>query len=702
MSGVALLDPRVASAFYGGFSCLREAQVAAIEPLVNGGNAILSAGTGSGKTEAVVAPLISRYWRQAVKSSGLVLLYIAPTKALVNDLEKRLHLPLQALGLRIGVRHGDRDDLTCGPRPHVLITTPESLDVLMFRKDDALSSLRAAIIDEVHLLYNTQRGLHLSVLLQRLRSRLPNGLQWAALSATIARLSDVRNFLFGRGAEATCLSYAPERSIDAHIRHVTTESQFLDVVRRLLHGRATKLLIFANARRVCERLAGVLSKDAGLGCQVFAHYSSLATEVRLETERQFATSGSAVCVATSTLELGIDIGDIDAILLWGVPGGVESFLQRVGRGNRRSHKTNVVCLVPDDAADVIGNALRFAALTDAAANGEYPAQAPFDLYGVVAQQCLGAIAADGGAFTRIADLCTFFSHQAHLDRPTVESILAELASHSYLQRHGFKNRYGADDKLHQLVDYRMIYGNFPVGSEQVEVYFERKCLGTVPAVNLLQFHGGSAVRFAGKCWRVRKASRDRIALEPLKPTQSARDFAYPGGGIDVDPFLADRVWQLLHQDSFPEELFAKPLRGAVLQFKNELNQLCSAESIPFARSAEGLCYFTCAGRIVNRAIALINGKAGFEAGDLTLRVASPVEWSKLPTALDAYEHILPDLFSGGADQSIYQQLLPKELQLREVAQEWFKDETIARILARLSRSTPVAFSAHRLLSAGMT
>ena len=125
MSSIEWLERRVASAFYGSFTTLRPVQEAAIEPLVKGQNIVLSSGTGSGKTEAVLAPLLSRYWRKAVTTEALIMIYIAPTKALVNDLEKRLYPPLGKLGLRVGIRHGDRDDLVSGRTPHVLVTTPE-------------------------------------------------------------------------------------------------------------------------------------------------------------------------------------------------------------------------------------------------------------------------------------------------------------------------------------------------------------------------------------------------------------------------------------------------------------------------------------------------------------------------------------------------------------------------------------------------
>ncbi|MDZ4786329.1 MAG: DEAD/DEAH box helicase, partial [bacterium] len=253
MSSIELLERRVASAFYGSFTTLRPVQEAAIEPLVKGQNIVLSSGTGSGKTEAVLAPLLSRYWRKAVTNEALILIYIAPTKALVNDLEKRLYPPLDKLGLRVGIRHGDRDDLVSGQTPHVLVTTPESLEVLLFRKDATLQTVCAVVIDEVHLLYNTQRGLQLSVLLQRLQQSLGQELQWAALSATVGRLSDVRDFLFGSAASAKFLQFPAHRSIDAHVRHIADEASFMKLICKLIEGRQTKLLIFTNSRRECER-----------------------------------------------------------------------------------------------------------------------------------------------------------------------------------------------------------------------------------------------------------------------------------------------------------------------------------------------------------------------------------------------------------------------------------------------------------------
>lgn len=686
------LDKSIACAFYSRFNELREAQHAAIGPLLAGLNIVLTSGTGSGKTEAVTAPLVSKYWQEAVRADHLFLLYIAPTKALVNDLEKRLHPPLATLNLRVGVRHGDRDDLKSGPKPHVLITTPESLEVMLFRKDPALRSIRAVVVDEVHLLYNTQRGLQLSVLLQRLRRILTHDLQCAALSATVGNLSHIRDFLLGAEASAELLAFSATRAIDAQIRHVEGPDQFLSLVKRMTEGRPTKLLVFADSRRECERLAGTLQADETLRHSVFAHYSSLSPEVRLETERKYAAMRTAICVATSTLELGIDIGDIDAVLLWGVPSGVDSFLQRIGRGNRRSNKTNVVCLVPDESDCVPLDAIRFAALLDAATKGELPISEPYELFGAIGQQCLSIIASDDGQFTRIADLCDLFKHKPYLQREVVELILAELASNGLLQRHGYKNRYGADEEVHRLVEMKMIYGNFGVGSQTVDLFHGAKRLGEVPAINLLLIRGSAAVRFAGKNWRVKKVSREGIHLDPARGKTSPIVFSYGGRKINSNPYITDRMWAFIHADGAVQDQFSNPLSETVGKFISSLRQACGYSQIPFARTPEGMRYYTFGGCIVNRAIGLFSDKPGFKADDVSLLVPSPIDWSSIPENPSKFEDFFHLLFEATAAQSIYQQQLPLELQEREYLQAWLKDTSIPRILTRLRNAKAVACS----------
>ncbi|MEW6573752.1 MAG: DEAD/DEAH box helicase [Bacillota bacterium] len=689
MNKVKLIDQRVASAFYGQFTSLKPCQDALIEPLLLGRNVVLSSGTGSGKTEAAMAPLISRYWPVIVETDNITLLYIAPTKALVNDLEKRLYQPLSNLGLRVGVRHGDRDDLIKKQRPHVLITTPESLEVLLFRKEVALRSVRAVIIDEVHLLYNTQRGLQLSILLNRLREILENNLQWAALSATLGCLSEVRDFLFGHKEAAEFMQFSNHRTIDANIRHILNKESLLNLIRHLMAGRQTKILIFANARRECERLAGILYEDDRIRPYIFAHYSSLSPEVRLETEQKFAFSSMAVCIATSTLELGIDIGDIDIVLLWDVPSNVESFLQRIGRGNRRANKTNVVCCIPDTTSSIVSDTLRFAALINAASDGRLPLRSPYELYGAVAQQCLSYIGSEGGHFTSVAKLCELMNHKDYLRRSVVETILDELTEKGYLQRHGFKNKYGADENLHTLVDYRLIYGNYPASSQYIEIRHGSKVLGEVPAVSLLRLNSGILVRFAGKSWRVQKVTREAITIEPSKGRGNVIDFVYPGGKRGFDAFTTDLMWRLLHADNFPAKILSLHLREKVNEVRKRIRRICSVRQIPYFITIEGIRYLTFAGYLINKAIGLYTQHTEFTADELSLVVESPIDWQSVPTNPNCFEHILNTLYEPASEQTVYQSLLPANLQVCEFLQDWFNDQTVPSVLSRLANSVPV-------------
>ncbi len=688
-----LLGSKVATAFYGGFPHLREAQLATIEPIMVGKNVVLSAGTGTGKTEAVMAPLMAKYWREAVREHRLILIYIAPTKALVNDVERRLAGPLGTLGITVGVRHGDRDDLAAGRRLHVLITTPESLEVLLFRRDDRLGSVRAIVIDEVHLLYNTQRGLQLAFLLNRLRGQRSEALQAAALSATLTAPEAVQSFLFGLCSEAECLSFGTHRPIDAHVRIVASERELVELVERVTEGPRAKLLLFADSRRECERLAGILCNAPCGRLEVFAHYSSLSAELRIATERRFAASPKALCVATSTLELGIDIGDIDAVLLWGAPASVESFLQRIGRGNRRSHKTNVICLVPETAESPVREIVKFLALLDAARTGQLPRQEPFRLFGAVAQQCMAIIASEGGRYFRTRDLVELLSSAEHIDRPLIERVLAELHEHGYLQPHGFKNRYGADEKLHELVEYRMIYGNFPAGSSMVEVRHNSRVLGSVPRINLLRVRAGRVVRFAGKCWRVRKAKSDGYQVEPTEPTKRALDFMYAGKAPGLAPFICDRMWACLHDAERSLDDLQGSMGTRIGTLCRRVREASSIDRIPYVVSPQGRRYYTFAGSIVNRAICAFIGALGDTADDFSLATPSEFDWRELPEDPGDLRTVIDETFVCSSEQSIYQRLLPADLQLAELRERWLRDGSIADIFSRLHNARPVKVAA---------
>lgn len=701
MSNRKLLHPEVQRGFYANFRTLREVQEAAIKPILDGKNVVACSGTGSGKTEAALAPLVSRYWKEFDKSDSTEIIYIAPTKALVNDLDKRLRPRMELIGLRLGIRHGERDDVRRRKKlPHIIITTPESLDVMLFRGDKALETVKALVIDEVHLLYNTQRGLHLAILIDRLRKIVQDKkLQLVALSATIAKLKDVGTYFFGAD-EMELLEFSANREIEAEVR----PGDYVNVVREKTQEAKCKLLAFANSRKMCEELAQDLSEADHLRGAVFTHYSSLSADAREEIEAKFSDLKTAVCNATSTLELGIDIGDIDAVLLCDVPANTDSFLQRIGRGNRRSNKTVAICFLGlfglRVGAPLTPNteALRYLALIGAARSGELSSRRTYELFGAVAQQCLSVIAARK-EFVSMNSLMSTFEKIPHVNRPTLDLIVNGLMDAGYLRREGIKNKYGPTDKLHNLVKARLIYGNFPVKARTVELLHGSEDLGEVPQFNLEKIGVGDCIVFAARKWKILKITPridpEVVEVEPYEGKDECESFQYQGMGIGFETFLNEKMWGMIHGEDFHEELLVGgELRKTVTEARDAVRTMCKINEIPYCSLEDGdqnvnFRYYTFGGALVNRAVAMITDQQDFEANDLWLDVHSAIDWKGLPTNPEDYEPIFERMFLPSADQSFFQKKLPRELQVREYVQEWLKDDAVRQVLSRLASSNSV-------------
>lgn len=690
MSSVEKLSRRVGEAFYGRFKQVHRHQEEAIESILSGRNLVLSAGTGSGKTEAVIAPLINVHMQAATSSDSTTIIYIAPTKALVNDIYKRLDLPLQHIGLRVGVRHGDLDSLKQKNIPHILITTPESLDVLLFRKDAAVKTVKAVVIDEVHLFYNTQRGLQLSILLHRLESLNQIQLQFACLSATVVNLEHIRDFMFGSARGCDFVRAETRREIQNHIRVLDTSADFVRLITRQMSQPRTKLLIFANSRKECEHLAGLLREENSLRDAVFTHYSSLSNDVRQKVEYDFASYTSAVCISTSTLELGIDIGDIDMVILYGPPSNVESLLQRIGRSNRRSKKTNVTAFVPETSSHALREALSMCTLIWLAQAGIMPARLPYSLYGAVVQQSLSIVGAVDGSYTRIADIAAITNHLQHLPRTVIEEILADLASHGYLRPHGFKNQYGGAERLYQLIDYRLIYGNFPTSSRQLPVMNGGQTLGYIPIDNLLRLSRGDIIRFAGKLWQIQRSTPDEIRVNPSESIRPAVDIAYSGAGNRLSEFIVNNMWHFIHYGTFETldvlQTTKNRLEDLISSIRQtlEFTEIAVVENFDFRTTA----YITFAGIAINTAIGLLLNPNEFRANEFSVILPSNTIW-RIPRDKAEFDRILPLLFSRLRDElevTMYQKLLPARLEFQEHMQFWYCDKAIDEILERLECS----------------
>jgi ATP-dependent Lhr-like helicase len=674
----------VGRAFYGAFrGGMRPAQREAVEPIVRGCDVLVLASTGSGKTEAVAAPLTQRYLAVAREAVGCSIVYVTPTRALANDLVRRLASPLEHLGLAVGIRHGERNDLARAKKPDLLITTPESLDVLLMSRDAALADVRAVVLDEIHLTYNTQRGFQTAVLLKRLELHVGRPIQVVGLSATVADPGEIWAF-YRPGRSQVTVRDVSGKPMDYQIRAAPTPGHLIDLLNALSEGRNTKVLLFTNSRRECDGLGAALRDQTTFADRVFVHHSSLDRDLRLQTEDAFLKSRSAVCIATSTLELGIDIGDIDLVMLYGHPGGWESFLQRIGRGNRRSDKSNVVCLVAPTHGPAFRQALAFSAIAQQIQEGRLERERPLAIYGAAVQQLLSMLAASNGAFTRTAELANVLADWRHLDRLTVEELLDGLVSADYASHHGFLDRYGAGEQLHRLRDLRLIWGNFPMRSRDVKVMVSGRQLGSVPASNLLRLAPGSIVRFAGGHWRVRRVRPEVIDVEPARETSGAIEIRYAGMGVPLDPALVEEMLRLLITGPTGDNL-TQELRSLFLPAATHMTPYVGWERIPLVQgngTHASYNYFTFAGRAMNSAIGEW-AEAPYTADDIMLQTDMPIDFSGLPTDTAELEPYAARLLRSPEELTVFQTALPPHVLQRELVDAWVKTPVYSRTLARL-------------------
>lgn len=334
-----------------GWPDLRPLQRAAIDPLMGGDDALLLAPTAGGKTEAACLPLLSAMARR--NWSGTSVLYLCPLKALLNNLAVRVDTYAQWLGRRAALWHGDtgesrRQRIRTDP-PDILLTTPESLEAMLIglKTDHAhlLGRVRAVVVDEVHAFAGDDRGWHLLAVLERLEQVTGVPLQRVGLSATIGNPEQLLTWLQGAGAgERRGRVVAPDPPAgpsdgsagtqlpagDIELDYVGSLDNAAKLITTLHRGE--KRLVFCDSRRQVEQLGAALR---GREATVFLSHASLSAEERARSEQAFAEARDCVIVSTSTLELGIDVGDLDRVIQVDSPATVASFLQRIGRTGRR-------------------------------------------------------------------------------------------------------------------------------------------------------------------------------------------------------------------------------------------------------------------------------------------------------------------------------------------------------------------------------
>lgn len=466
---------RTWSVFFAAHGNLTATQQTAIRPIFEGHDTLLIAPTASGKTEAVIAPLLERLLPLDTQPR-LQLLYICPTRALVRDMYLRLLQPLEALRVSLAMKTGDVAPF--GITPTLLLTTPESADSLLTRAPRLFINLQAIIIDEIHLFDNRPRGDQIRCLLpriERIRSYANPActpMQRVALSATVADPAGVAGRYM---RDPVVIEVVGGREIDARLLPVFGMA---DIVEALAEQIRPKTLIFCNTRNEVEYVAAYLRRHLPYDAAVFVHYSNLDAALRLDVETRFAHAGVAVCVSSSTLELGIDIGSIDQVALVGAPHTLTSFLQRIGRGGRRSKTTQVLCMARSPLDWVRFEAL----LAMAQQNVMQPAHLAAPAYhfrpSVLVQQLLSMFKQSPTGGVRWADLRRVAPRSVHDD--TLRHILTGLAVEKIIIS-GRPGEWRPAEAADPLFDHHEIYSNIGgdrPGAIMIDAYTGRRIAQT--------------------------------------------------------------------------------------------------------------------------------------------------------------------------------------------------------------------------------
>ncbi|HEX7816805.1 DEAD/DEAH box helicase [Dyella sp.] len=542
--------PAVARWFASAFPAPTAAQAAAWPSIRAGQDTLVAAPTGSGKTLTAFLAAIDALVREGIANGGTLadgttVVYVSPLKALSNDIRINLEGPLEGIRaeleaqglpdvvIRTAVRTGDTPQgertLMRKQPPHILVTTPESLYILLGSESGRamLGSTRTVIVDEIHALAGSKRGSHLALSLERLQALCQRPLLRIGLSATQKPIEDVARFLTGKAHERcniVDIGHTRERDLAIEVPPVPLEAVMSNDAWTLVYNRLAGLaeqhrttLVFVNTRRMAERVARQLSERLGKEA-VAAHHGSLAKEQRLDAEQRLKRGELKVLVATASLELGIDIGDVDLVCQLQSPRSIAAFLQRAGRSGHAVNGTPKACLFPTSRDDLV----ECAALLDCVRRGELDAlvipPAPLD---VLAQQIVAEVAVQEWNEDALYELvCRAYPYR-ELTRPQFDETVRMLAD-GFTTRRGARAAYVHRDAVHRQLRARRgarltavtSGGAIPDTADYLVVLEpQTTVIGSVHEDFAVESLAGDIFQLGNTSYRILRVERDRLRVE---------------------------------------------------------------------------------------------------------------------------------------------------------------------------------------------
>jgi ATP-dependent Lhr-like helicase len=580
---------------------LRPLQSEAVEPVLTGKDCLLLAPTAGGKTEAAILPLLTRMANENWRDVSV--LYICPLRALLNNLHPRLATYAAWLGRSAALWHGDVPQSARArvlrERPDILLTTPESIEaMLVSTKVDPrvlFAGLQAVVVDEVHAFAGDDRGWHLLALLERLTRVVGRPLQRIGLSATVGNPAELVTWLQGgqrsRPRRVVAPPAATAEEPEVTLDYVGSVGNAAKVIASLHQGE--KRLVFVDSRRRAEELGAALR---GQGVTTFLSHSSLSAAERRRSEDAFAEAKDTVIVATSTLELGIDVGDLDRVIQLNAPRTVASFLQRLGRTGRRvSTRRNCLflCIEEDSVLHAAGLLERWSA------GWVEPITAPPSPRHIAAQQLMALCLQEHrvGANTWRewwGDLPLF---------DDAEKIVEFLRREGYFEVDGDLLFIGreAERKFGRryFSDLTAVFSAAP----EFTVLHGREEIGTVGDDMLVEeVDGPRTLLLAGRTWQVTNIDwpRRRCWVEPSDLPGRAK-WGTAGGGLSLA--ISRGMRSVILGVDPAGVVLTQRARKVLASFRDDLSAQVSSDSTLLHETASGeLRWWTWAGSAANRTL----------------------------------------------------------------------------------------------------
>jgi ATP-dependent Lhr-like helicase len=534
-----------------GWRELRPVQALSISAYLGGANLVILAPTAGGKTEAAFFPVLSQMLSESW--AGLSVLYVSPIKALLNNQERRLDRYFQLIGRQVACWHGDTPQaekrrIVAAP-PDCLLTTPESLEAILVsaKIDHAhfFQNVRTVVVDELHAFAGDDRGWHLLSVFARIQRLAGRDIQRIGLSATVGNPEDMIAWLASGSARPRQVIWprpSTKRAPDVQLDFVGSLSNAAKVIRLLHQGE--KRLVFCDSRSRVEQLALLLREH---GTDTFVSHSSLGVDERRAAEQAFASRQNCVIVATSSLELGLDVGDLDRVIQIDAPPTVSSFLQRMGRTGRRDGATaNCLWLATTDEG-LLRAAGLLALWRDGFVEPVHPPEKP---YHILAQQLMALILQERGIgqseWFRWVDAAPAFRQ---MDPARVTALVRAMLDARVVWSDGGILSFAPDGEAHfgrknfmELLSvftsaplFRVMSGQKELGSVHESTFYKRE---DVPVILVL----------AGRSWKTNHLDWKRRVAH-VEPTDERGRSRWLGEGQMLSYLLCQSIRRVLAEDA---------------------------------------------------------------------------------------------------------------------------------------------------------